>query len=140
MFNENPALFEVYMYLQLKQSATWSFFIYAFCASTIWSKNSIKSSKKKGLGRGLSALFGDQQEKEESKIVKKDQTSKVNTSPELVKFLRENKIPFKAASTKGTNAAAMVARSSIILIYMFFSFFIVNIRRFLNIGILHFTP
>jgi len=40
----------------------------------------MSSSKKKGLGRGLSALFGDQQEKEESKIVKKDQTFKVNTS------------------------------------------------------------
>lgn len=47
-------------------------------------------------------------------------TSKVNASPELVKFLRDNEIPFKAASTKGTNAAAMVARSSIILIYMLF--------------------
>ena len=40
----------------------------------------MSSSKKKGLGRGLSALFGDQQDKEKSKIVKKDQTSRVNIS------------------------------------------------------------
>lgn len=46
--------------------------------------------------------------------------SKVNANPELIKFLRDNSIPFRAASTKGTNALAMVARSSIILIYMLF--------------------
>jgi ATP-dependent Zn proteases len=46
--------------------------------------------------------------------------SKVNANPELIKFLRDNSIPFKAASTKGTNALSMIARSSIILIYMLF--------------------
>jgi hypothetical protein len=46
--------------------------------------------------------------------------SKVNANPDLIKFLRTNSIPFRAASTKGTNMLAMVARSSIILIYMLF--------------------
>lgn len=46
--------------------------------------------------------------------------SKVIASPELIDFLRENAIPFKAASTKGSNVASTVARSSIILVYMFF--------------------
>ncbi len=46
--------------------------------------------------------------------------SKVNANPELIKFLRNNQIPFRAASTKGTNTMAMFARSSIIIIYMLF--------------------
>jgi hypothetical protein len=46
--------------------------------------------------------------------------SKVNANPDLIKFLRENAIPFRAASTKGTNLIAMAGRSSIILIYMLF--------------------
>ena len=46
--------------------------------------------------------------------------SKVNANPDLVKLLRDNSIPFRAASTKGTNVMAMVARSSIVLIYMLF--------------------
>jgi len=46
--------------------------------------------------------------------------SKVNANPELIQFLRDNSVPFRAASTKGTNALAMVARSSIILIYLLF--------------------
>jgi hypothetical protein len=46
--------------------------------------------------------------------------SKVNANPDLIKFLRDNSIPFRAASTKGTNALSMVARSSIILMYMLF--------------------
>ena len=45
---------------------------------------------------------------------------KVNASPELVQFLRENNIPFKAASRKTSNAFAVVARSSILLVYMLF--------------------
>jgi len=66
------------------------------------------------------------------KLVEKDDVSvqpvkprlayaeKVNASPELVNFLRENKIPFKAASRKSANAFAVAARSSILLIYMLF--------------------
>ena len=46
--------------------------------------------------------------------------SKVIASPELIDFLRDNAIPFKAASTKGSNVVSTVARSSIILVYMFF--------------------
>lgn len=45
---------------------------------------------------------------------------KPNASPDLVDFLRGNKIPFRAASTKGTNAAAAVARSAIFLLYLLF--------------------
>jgi hypothetical protein len=66
------------------------------------------------------------------KLVEKDDVSvqpvkprlayaeKVNASPELVNFLRENNIPFKAASRKSANAFAVAARSSILLIYMLF--------------------
>ncbi len=46
--------------------------------------------------------------------------SKVNANPELINFLRTNQIPFRAASTKGTNMMAMLARSSIVIIYMLF--------------------
>lgn len=45
---------------------------------------------------------------------------KVSASPDLVEFLRENEIPFKAASTKGSNAAATLARSAIFCIYLLF--------------------
>lgn len=66
------------------------------------------------------------------KLVEKDDVSvqpvkprlayaeKVNASPELVNFLRENNIPFKASSRKSANAFAVAARSSILLIYMLF--------------------
>jgi len=47
-------------------------------------------------------------------------TEKVNASPDLVELLRENDIPFKAASTKGANAAANMARSAIFLVYVVF--------------------
>jgi len=47
-------------------------------------------------------------------------SSKVNASPELISFLRDNAIPFKAASTKGTNVVSVLARSSILLVYMLF--------------------
>jgi len=46
--------------------------------------------------------------------------NKVDASPELVKFLRDNAIPFKSASTKGTNVIAMFARSSVIIVYILF--------------------
>ena len=39
---------------------------------------------------------------------------------DMIDFLRGNGIPFRAASTKGTNAAATVARSAIFLIYVLF--------------------
>jgi len=45
---------------------------------------------------------------------------KVSASPDLVDFLRDNQIPFKAASTKGSNAAATLARSAIFCIYLLF--------------------
>ena len=46
--------------------------------------------------------------------------NKVNASPQLIDFMRDNAIPFKSASTKGTNVIAMFARSSVILIYILF--------------------
>ena len=45
---------------------------------------------------------------------------KVDASPELVKFLRDNKIPFKAASKSKSDLLSVMARSSILLIYMLF--------------------
>lgn len=39
---------------------------------------------------------------------------------DMIDFLRGNGIPFRATSTKGTNAAATVARSAIFLIYVLF--------------------
>jgi len=39
---------------------------------------------------------------------------------DMIDFLRGNGIPFRAASTKGSNAAATVARSAIFLIYVLF--------------------
>ena len=47
-------------------------------------------------------------------------TYKVNANPDLIKFLRDNTMPFRAASDKGSNAAALLARSSILIIYMLF--------------------
>jgi len=47
-------------------------------------------------------------------------SEKVNANPELIQFLRDNAMPFRAASKKGTDMFATVARSSIILIYMVF--------------------
>ena len=39
---------------------------------------------------------------------------------DLIDFLRGNGIPFRAASTRGSNAAATVARSAIFLVYVLF--------------------
>jgi len=45
---------------------------------------------------------------------------KPNASPELLQFLRQNEIPFRAASTKGANAMASFARFGILMIYVLF--------------------
>lgn len=47
-------------------------------------------------------------------------TTKVDANPELVKFLRDNDITFKAASKTKSDAMAVMARSSILIIYMLF--------------------
>jgi len=47
---------------------------------------------------------------------------KVSAPPDLLGFLRENEIPFRAASTKGSNAAANLARSAIFVVYGLFLF------------------
>lgn len=44
-------------------------------------------------------------------------TRKVSASPELISFLRQNEIPFRAASSKGTTAAAMTVRYLILAFY-----------------------
>jgi cell division protease FtsH len=45
---------------------------------------------------------------------------KVDANPELVKFLRDNQIPFRAAAKTRSDVLTVMARSSILLIYMLF--------------------
>lgn len=47
-------------------------------------------------------------------------TTKVDANPELVNFLRKNQIPFQAAPKTKSDALAIMARSSILIIYMLF--------------------
>ncbi len=49
-------------------------------------------------------------------------TTKVFASPDLVQFLRNNEIPFRAASTKGTTMIATFTRSALFLAYFAFLF------------------
>lgn len=71
---------------------------------------------------------------EDKKMVAKDDVSmkevvprnlfatKVSASPDLLSYLRENQIPFRAASTKGISTASTVARSAMFLVYFAFLF------------------
>ena len=45
---------------------------------------------------------------------------KPQASQDMIDFLRGNGIPFRAASTKGSNTAAVLARSAIFLVYVLF--------------------
>ncbi len=45
---------------------------------------------------------------------------KVDASPDLVSFLRDNSIPFRAASKSKSDILTVMARSSILIIYMLF--------------------
>ena len=45
---------------------------------------------------------------------------KVDANPDLVKFLRNNQIPFRAASKSKSDILTIMARSSVLLIYMLF--------------------
>eukprot|EP00551_Chaetoceros_affinis_P010690 CAMPEP_0203674764 /NCGR_PEP_ID=MMETSP0090-20130426/17187_1 /ASSEMBLY_ACC=CAM_ASM_001088 /TAXON_ID=426623 /ORGANISM="Chaetoceros affinis, Strain CCMP159" /LENGTH=631 /DNA_ID=CAMNT_0050540723 /DNA_START=52 /DNA_END=1947 /DNA_ORIENTATION=- len=47
-------------------------------------------------------------------------TMKVDASPDLVSFLRDNQIPFRAASKSKSDILTVMARSSILIIYMLF--------------------
>lgn len=47
-------------------------------------------------------------------------TYKVNANPELIQFLRDNTMSFRAASDKTSNAAGTLVRSSILIVYMLF--------------------
>mmetsp|Transcript_10332 Transcript_10332/g.13078 ORF Transcript_10332/g.13078 Transcript_10332/m.13078 type:complete len:654 (-) Transcript_10332:56-2017(-) len=49
-------------------------------------------------------------------------TMKVNANPELLKFLRNNEMPFRAASKSKSDALATLSRTSILFIYMLFIF------------------
>jgi len=58
-------------------------------------------------------------------------TRKVSASPSLIQLLRENEIPFLAASTKANNAVATSARGFIFVIYLLF---MVRMYRQMNGG------
>jgi len=47
-------------------------------------------------------------------------TKKLYASPDLINFLRDNDVPFTAASNRRANVVANTARSSILLIYILF--------------------
>lgn len=47
-------------------------------------------------------------------------TMKVDANPELVKFLRDNQIPFRAAPKSKSDILSVISRSSILIIYMLF--------------------